>query len=325
MLASNRRFFVRLCAATALTALAWSAGPAQAEVKGLELIAPTSPGGGWDQTARAMQEVLLAEKLASGVQVVNLPGGSGTIGLAQFITTKKRTPTLMVGGFGQVGGVIINKAPVTLDQVTPLARLIGEADVVVVPAESDIQTMGDLVAKLKADPAAVSWAGGTAGNADHVLVGLIAKAVGVDPTKLNYVAHAGGGEQLSTILGGHTTAGVSGWQEFSSMIGSGKLRALAVSSPERLAGVDVPTLQETGVDTSLVNWRSVFAPPNVDEADMKAYSDMVAQMVASPAWKEALAKRGWLDFYLPPDQFGPFLKQEQARIAAILQDLGLAN
>ena len=135
--------------------------------------------------------------------------------------------------------------------------------------------MADLVAKLKADPGSVSWGGGSAGGTDQILVGLIAKAVGVDPTKLNYIAHSGGGEAMASILGGHVTAGVNGVAELMPQIEAGKLRPLAVSAEERVQGFDVPTLKEQGIDVALTNWRGVMAPPRIKDADKKKLGEMV--------------------------------------------------
>ena len=209
-----------------------------------------------------MQTVLQENGLASGVQVQNIAGAGGTIGLAQFVTTKKRKgDAILVAGQTLQGAVITNKAPVTLDQVTPLARIVGEYEIVVVPVNSPIQTTADLVAKLKEDPGSVSWGGGSVGSTDHILAGLIMKAVGADLSKLNYIAHSGGGEALSSILGGHVTVGISGYGEFGPQVDAGKLRALAVSSEERLPGVDIPTLKEQGLDVAFFNWRGLFAPP----------------------------------------------------------------
>ena len=191
------------------SALSRSPRPASAEVDRLTLIAPANPGGGWDQTARAMQTVLQDEGLVSRVQVQNVPGAGGTIGLAQFVTTEAGKGDALLGA-GQTlqGAVITNKSAVTLDQVTPLARTVGEFEILVVPVDSPIQTLDDLVAALKADPGAVSWGGGSVGSTDHIVAGLIMKAIGADLSKLNYIAHSGGGEALTSVLGGHVTVGI---------------------------------------------------------------------------------------------------------------------
>ena len=315
-----------LSAVAGLALLLTAAGPASAQVKGLDIIAPANPGGGWDQTARAMQQALEAEKIASGVQVQNIGGAGGTIGLAQFVSSKKRKgDAVLVGGLVMVGAILTNQAPVSLDDVTPLARLTGEYEAIVVPAESPIKSMADLVAKLKENPGSVSWGGGSTGGTDHILAGLIAKAAGADPTKVNYIAHSGGGEALASILGGHVTAGVSGWQEFASQVQAGKLRALAISSDERMAGVDVPTLKEGGVDVSLVNWRGVMAPPGIRDADKKALSEAMDKMVKSAAWQETLKTRGWIDMYQPAEEFETFLKSDRAQVEGVLKDIGLVK
>jgi putative tricarboxylic transport membrane protein len=323
----SRRTLARLAAVIALAGLAGiGLDEAQAQVKGLEIVAPAGPGGGWDQTARAMQTALTEAKLASNVQVQNIPGAGGTIGLAQFVTSRKgKGDSVLVGGLVMVGAILTNKAPVTLDQVTPLARLTGEYELIVVPTDSPYATLADLVAKLNAEPGSVSWGGGSAGGTDHILAGLIAKAAGVDPTKVNYIAHSGGGEALASILGGHVTAGVSGYEEFAPQVAAGKLKALAISAPERVPGIDVPTIKEGGLDVSLVNWRGVLGPANLKDRDKKALSDMLAKMVESAAWKDTLQQRGWLDMYLPAEEFEAFLKEDRSKVETTLQEIGLVN
>jgi putative tricarboxylic transport membrane protein len=311
--------------ASAGIALGLGAAPAFAEIKGLEILAPASPGGGWDQTARAMQAALQQEGLASGIQVTNIPGAGGTVGLAQFVTGKGRGDAIMITGLIMVGAILTNKAPVTLDAVTPLARLTGEYELIAVPTGSPIRSMADLVAKLKADPGSVSWGGGSAGGLDHILTGLVARAVGVDPTRINYIAHSGGGEAMSSILGGHVTAGVSGVAELMPQVEAGKLRALAVSSEKRIPGIDVPTLKEQGVDVALTNWRGVMARRQLRDAEKQALSEMIARMVKSSAWQDTLKARSWLDLYQPADQFAEFLKQDRGRVEGVLKEVGLVK
>lgn len=314
-----------LLAAAALGALAFAA-PASAEIGQLTLIAPANPGGGWDQTARVMQTVLQNEELAARVQVKNIPGAGGTIGLAQFVTSEAgKGDTVLVAGQTLQGAVITNKSAVNLGEVTPLARTVGEYEIVVVPVDSPIQTLDDLVAALKADPGAVSWGGGSAGSTDHILAGLIMKAVGADLTKLNYIAHSGGGEALTSVMGGHVTVGVSGYGEFGPQVVSGKLRALAVSSEARLPGVDIPTLKEQGLDVAFFNWRSLFAAPDVPAEDLAALEQAVAAMVESQEWKDTIAERQWTDLYQPAAEFATFLAEDRVVMEGILTDLGLAN
>lgn len=319
---TRRSLSLLAAAAIAATGLALPAS-AQAKLESLEILAPSSPGSGYDQLARTVQQVLQSDGLVPSVEVVNAAGGGGTVGLAQFVTTRPRQPAAMIVGFALVGGILTTGSAVTLDAVTPVARLMGEQDVIVVPANSDIKTMDDLVAALKAAPNDVSWAGGSIGGFDHVTAGLFANAVGVDPTQINYVVHAGGGEVLASVLGGHTDLGISGYEEFRAQIESGDLIALGVSGDERIPGVDVPTFKEAGVDLSVVNWRGIVTHPDLAEEDRTALAEAITAMEASPAWDEALASRNWSDAYLPAAEFDAFLDEETARISDALRQAGV--
>ena len=292
----------------------------------LKIIAPAKPGGGWDQTARAMQEVMQSAGIAKAVTVENVAGAGGIVGLSQLADKEKgNSNVLMVNGLVMVGAILTNQSTVTLEQTTPIARLTGEYEVIVVPKASDIQNLGQLVEKLKADPASVAWGGGSAGGTDHILAGLIAQAVGADATKINYVPFSGGGEALAAIMGGHVTAGVSGLSEWIGQIQAGELRALAISSAEKVEGVDIPTLKEQGVNVDLANWRAVVAPPGIDDAGKQALAEAVDAMVKSDGWKKVLADKGWMDLYMSGDDFAKYLADENARVTAILKTLGLVS
>ena len=231
----------------------------------------------------------------------------------------------MVNGITMVGAILTNKSPVSLDQVTPIARLTGDPLVIVVPADSPHKSVKDLAAAVKADPAKVTWAGGSAGGADHILAALFTKAAGSDPGKVNYIAFSGGGEALAAILGGKVTAGISGYGEFESQIKTGKLRALAVSSGQRLAGADVPTLKEQGMDVEVVNWRAIMGAPGITAEQRKGLTDTFEKMVKSKEWAELLKARGWDDYYLSGEPFTTFLKEEQVRVAEVLRSVGLVK
>lgn len=312
---------LRILAALLATAIAVPAVAAD-----YTIIAPANPGGGWDQTARTMQTVLQDENISSSVQVQNVPGAGGTIGLAQFAGQSKGRPdALIVGGYVMVGAILTNNAPVTLKDVTPIARLTGEYEAIVVPAASDIKTIDELVAKLKADPGAVSWAGGSAGGTDHIGVGMIAKAAGVDPTRVNYIAYSGGGEAMAAILGNQVTAGISGLGEFISQVQAGTLRLLAVTAPERIEGVDAPTLKEAGLDVELQNWRMVAAAPGLSAEQTAAVTADIEKMAQSQAWQDQLAAKGWADTFLAGEAFQAQLDKDIAATEAILKDIGLVK
>jgi putative tricarboxylic transport membrane protein len=273
-----------------------------------------------------MQTALQQEKIAGNVQVQNVPGAGGTIGLAQFASQSAGNPNaLLVGGYVMVGAILTNKSPVSLNEVEPIARLTGEYEAIVVPAESPLKTMGDLVDALKKDPGSVSWAGGSAGGTDHIAVGLIAKAAGVDPTKINYIAFSGGGEALAAILGNQVTAGISGYGEFESQVKSGTLRLLAVSSAEKIAGVEAPTLKEGGLDVVVQNWRMVAAAPGLSAEQKAAVTADIEKMVKSASWQETLKTKGWQDTYLSGDAFKEQLAKDVSATETILKEIGLVQ
>jgi putative tricarboxylic transport membrane protein len=302
-------------------ALSLAAGIAAAQPS-LKMMIPANPGGGWDQTGRNLAAAMQSAKLVSGVQFDNKGGAAGTIGLAQFVNSAKGDPNaVMIGGMVMVGGIILNKSAVNLSQVTPIARLTSEWEVIVVPANSPHKTMGDLVKAFKADPGKVSWGGGSAGGTDHILVGLIAKEVGVQPAKVNYVPFKGGGEAVAAILGGHVTAGVSGLGEFAEQIKAGKMRALAQSSPKKLEGI--ASLKEQGINVELGNWRGVFGGPGISPQQRDALVKLVQSATQTPAWKATLEKLGWEPWFLGGEAYAKFLKEDEQRIAGIIESLGL--
>jgi putative tricarboxylic transport membrane protein len=319
----NRRIFT---AAITLAAVLSTPVMAQAPLDQLKITAPAAPGGGWDGASRSLQQVLTATGAAKTVQVVNVPGAGGTVGLAQFVTNAKGDGTqLMTMGITMVGAILTSKSAINLDAVTPIARMTGDALVIVVPANSPLKTMKDLAAALKTDTSKVVWAGGSAGGADHILAGLVAKAAGGDASKLNYVPFSGGGEALAEMLGGRVTAGVSGYNEFESQIKAGKLRALGMSTSKRMAGVDVPTIKEQGLDVELVNWRGIVAPPGITPAQKAALSAAITKALKSDEWAKVMKARGWDDAYLGADEFAAFLKADQVRVKDVLTQIGLVK
>ncbi|MBB3936893.1 Bug family tripartite tricarboxylate transporter substrate binding protein [Aureimonas phyllosphaerae] len=297
-----------------------------AQAPAYEIMAPASPGGGWDQTARAMQNVLQETKLASNVQVVNVPGAGGTIGLAQFVSTKSGNPNaLLVGGYVMVGAILTNKSPVTLDQVTPLARLTGEDEAIVVPASSPYQTIADLAKAMKENPGAVAIAGGSAGGTDHIAAGLLAQAVGADPKAINYIAFSGGGEALAAILGQQVAAGISGYGEFESQVKAGTLRLLATTGGQRVPGSEAPTLKEAGIDMELQNWRMVAGAPGLTADEQAATIANMQKMVDSPEWKAVLERNNWQNTFLAGDAFKTELAKNIEDTKEVLTAIGLVQ
>jgi len=288
----------------------------------LDIMAPADPGGGWDSTARAMQAVL-DPVIEGSVEVTNVPGAGGTIGLAEFAGQSGSGSDLMVMGSVMVGAIITNDSPVTLEEVTPIASLTTEYLAVVVPADSDYETFEDLVADFQEDPRSISWGGGSAGGTDHQLVALIGQAAGVDPGDINYVAHAGGGEALASLLSGAVSAGVSGISEFRDQVDAGELRYLAVSSAEPLDGVESPTIVDSGIDVTLSNWRGVVAPADLSDDDRASLLSTIDTMVNSEEWAAELERNGWESFYQSGDSFAEFLVEQSAQTEVVLAEIGL--
>ena len=291
----------------------------------LQIMAPADPGGGWDSTSRAMQPVL-EEVGGVGAEVYNVGGAAGTIGLAQFAEETTGDPhQLMVMGLVMVGGIVTNESTVTLEDVTPIASLTSEQEAIVVPAESEYETLEQLVEAWIADPTSISWGGGSAGGTDHILVGLLAQAAGVEPSDINYVPHDGGGPLKSALLSNAVTAGVSGVGEFADQVEAGDLRWLAVSGETAPEGLDAPTIADSGYDVVLENWRGVMGAPDLSDADRAAVVGLITEMHDSDAWQTALEENGWGDFFKAGDEFETFLGEEKTRVEAVLAEIGLTG
>ena len=321
----SKRQFLALGAAAGVQ-WAW---PVQAQytplIDKLNMFVPAAPGGGWDSTARAIERAAKASGLVGQVQFENVGGAGGMVGLPRFVNQRKgQGHTLMIGGSVMIGAGIANKSPVTIKNVTPIARLTEEAGVIVVPTGGKIKTWKELEAALKANPKAVSVAGGSAGGTDHLIWGMLIKALGKNPREAAYVAFAGGGPANAALLGNQVVAGISGYSEFEEQIKANRLIPLAVSGKRRIAGVNVPTLLELGVDVSESNWRGVFAPPGLTDAQRNTMLDFISKVNVSPAWKQELETRKWSDAFLTERPFERELASDIAAKEVLMKELGLA-
>ena len=321
----RREFNRNALAATLAAGAGFAARPAFAQSLGtLKMMVPANPGGGWDQTGRALANAMQAEGVIKGAQFENKGGAGGTLGLSQFINSNKGDGSaLMMGGMVMVGGIILSKSQVDLSMVTPIARLTTEPVVIVVPASSPHKTLADLMKQFKANPGSVSWGGGSAGGTDHILAGLIAQAIGADTTKVNYVPFKGGGEAIAAIIGGHVTAGVSGLGEFAEQIKGKRMRALAVSAETAVDGIG--SLKEQGVDVVLGNWRGCFGAPGISDTQRDALVAAVKKATESKAWQDSLAKFGWTPWFLGGPEYKAFIDQDIKRIGGMLTSLGLVK
>jgi putative tricarboxylic transport membrane protein len=291
---------------------------------GVKMMIPANPGGGWDTTGRALGKALQESGAASTVTYDNKGGAAGALGLAQFVNGSKGDGNaMMVMGAVMLGGLITGKPPVSLSQATPIARLTSEFNVFVLPANSPFKTMKDVIAQLKKDPGSVKWGGGSRGSTEHIAAAMIAREVGVDPSKINYVAFRGGGEATAAILGGNVTVGGSGYSEFAEYIAAGKMKALAVTSDTRLKGVDVPTLKEQGVNVVIGNWRGVYGAPGITAEQRKALTEMILKAVKSKSWLEASDKNNWTPALLTGPAFDKFVDDDFAALRATMVKSGM--
>ena len=313
-------FLKSLAAMAAVGALPMSVRASGANLK---MMIPANPGGGWDSTGRALGKAL-QEAGAASVSYENKGGAAGAIGLAQFANGSKGDPNaVMVMGAVMLGGIITGKPPVSLSQATSIARLTSEYNVFVLPANSPFKTMKDVVEQMKKDPGSVKWGGGSRGSTEHIAAAMIAREVGVDPSKINYVAFRGGGEATAAILGGNVTIGGSGYSEFAEYIKADKMRAVAVTSDARLKGVDVPTLKEQGINVVIGNWRGVYGAGGITPDQRKALAEMVVKATKTKAWAESLEKNNWTPALLTGPAFEKFVDDEFASLRAVMAKSGM--
>ncbi|MCV7194569.1 Bug family tripartite tricarboxylate transporter substrate binding protein [Mycolicibacterium brumae] len=291
------------------------------------LIAPAAAGGGWDLVAREAQQALRTDGIVNNVQVVNVPGAGGTIGLSQLSRLDGDGTTMMVTGTVMLGGIARNHSEITLADTTPIARLAEDFDVFVVSADSPFQTFEDFLAAWKEHPEGMPIGGGSAGGVDHLIVGQLARAAGIDMNRIRYSAYAGGGELTINLLStahGTPNVGVSGFNDFRDMLADGKLRPLMVVAPDRLEGLEAPTAAEAGYPAvDLVNWRGMVAPPGLTPEQQTELIGIVTEMTGTEHWEAVVKRNRWKESFLTGDEFGKFLVEEQQRISTLVTELGL--
>ncbi|GAA1327774.1 tripartite tricarboxylate transporter substrate binding protein [Leucobacter albus] len=286
----------------------------------LTIVAPAAAGGGWDTVAREMQQAQRANGLTANVQVVNMPGAGGTIALGNLTRMEGRANTMLVGGTGLLAATIQYDSAATLDDVTPLAVLFDEYDVLVVPADSPYETLDDLVAAWQADPKSVPWTGG--GSFDQLVVTDLALAAGIDPIDTTYISSDGGGEAVAALLNGTAQAAAGGYPDNIDQIESGRLRALALIAEEPVDGIDIPTAREQGYDVTLANWRMLAAPAAITEEETAQLTALIEDSVATPEWQAAVGRYHWSEHFIVGANVAEFLTTERDRIARLYEEMG---
>lgn len=286
----------------------------------LTIIAPAAAGGGWDTVAREMQQAQRANGLAANVQVVNMPGAGGTIALGNMSRLEGRANTMLVGGTGLLAATIQYDSAATLEDVTPLAILFEEYDVIVVPADSPFDTLGDLVSAWQEDPGAIPWTGG--GSFDQLVVTDLALAAGIDPVYTTYISSDGGGEAVAALLNGTAKAATGGYPDNIDQIESGRLRALAIVAEEPIPGIDIPTAREQGFDITLANWRMLAAPAGITEDETAELTALVQDTLATPEWASAVQRYYWIEQVMTGPDVAAFLADERSRITRLYEEMG---
>jgi len=296
--------------------------------KTIDIMAPAATGGGFDTTARLVQRALTEEKLVSqNVTVSNVPGSGGVVGMSQLLKNSKgNSHALIVVGRVTVGNQVIGKSETKVSQLTPIARLMAESEVIVTPKDSPFKTIKDVIEALKKDVNGIKIAGGSAGGADHELGALLVKAAGGDVKAWkSYVPFAGGGEAAAAIIGGQVQIGISGFGEFKGQIDSGNMKALAVSADQPLAAAKtIPTLKSQGYDITLLNWRLLAAPAEIPVGDLAQLKTLAQKVHGSKTWQDFATKNDWFDNFTTTD-LTAFVTSEERALTTILTDLGLVK
>ncbi|AQT79739.1 C4-dicarboxylate ABC transporter substrate-binding protein [Mycolicibacterium litorale] len=290
----------------------------------LRMMVPNSPGGGYDLTARTAVKIMEDQDITGRVEVFNVLGAGGTVAMARLMNERGNDDLMMTMGLGVVGATYTNGSKVKASDATALARLIEDPGAIIVPADSPFTTIADFVAAWKDDPSKITIGGGSSpGGPDHLFPMELAKAVGVEPKRVNFVTYDGGGDLLTALLGKKITVGTSSPGELIDQIEAGQLRVLAVSSEKRVEGVDAPTLTESGIGLTFANWRGVLAPPGISDTAKQQMVKALEEMHGTQQWKDALVKNGWTDAFLTGADFEKFITDQDHRVSSTLTELGL--
>ena len=328
-LTSRERTRIVLLAVLALALLTSACGVTRggddADSRRIRMMIPNSPGGGYDLTGRTAAHVMEEQDITGRFEITNVIGASGTVAMQRILNESGSEDLIMSMGLGVVGATYTFDSEARVSDATPIARLIEEQEAIVVPADSPYKDLDDFLKAWKADPKGIPVGGGSApGGPDHLFPMQLAKAIGIDPTEVNYISYDGGGPLTSALLGEKIAVGTTGLSEFEGQIEDGTLRVLAVSGKERLDGVDAPTVKESGIDLVFTNWRGILAPPGLSDDERAELTSLVEEMHGTKAWKDALESNGWIDAFATGEEFEKFLRAQDKRVETTLKELGLA-
>ena len=297
--------------------------------RNIEVVVGSTPGTGTDRTARLIQKIWQEQKvMTTPITVVNKPGGGGAVSWAYLGPKAGDGHFLLVTSYNLVTNHITGRSTVKYTDFTPISLLISEYIGFAVKADSPYKTMADLARTLKEDAGTVTvGTSSSAGGANHIAVGLLAKAAGADVKKLKVVIYSGGGEALAAVLGGHVTVWVNSASSIAAPYAAGTIRPLAIASPQRLPGAlaNLPTARESGLNVIADNWRLVIAPKGLSAPQIAYWDNAFKALTQSKEWNDDLAAAQMSNSYRNSADTTRYVAAEYGDIKDILTELGLAK
>jgi putative tricarboxylic transport membrane protein len=323
------RYMAVLAACAAITGAGSEALAQWKPEKTIEIIAPSGPGGTTDRTARVVAKILLDHKLVDvPINVVNKPGGSGTIGLNYLNQHPGDGHYMIVATTGSISNHILGLIPYNHTAFSPLAMLFEEYLGVNVLAESSIKSGRDLVDRLKKAPDAVSFGISTSlGGANHTTLLTCLRAGGVDIKRLKAAVFPGGSSTTTALLGGHVDVINTGLGNMVAHLRTGKLRTIAVSSPKRMWGdfAAMPTWREQGVPADSSSWRGLMGPKGMTAQQIAYWDKVLTAMAATEDWKKEMEENFWVNGYVNAQAAKKRLDEEYTEYQVVLTEVGLAK
>ncbi len=294
-----------------------------------ECIAPANPGGGWDFTCRTIGKIMYdIGAVSEPIQVTNMAGGGGGIAYSHVVNERNTDEELIVAASSATATRLAQNAyaGMTADQVRFLGSIGADPGVIVVAKDSPFQSLNDLIDAVKADPSAITFAGGSAaGGFDHLKVLMALGRAGYnDAQSVKYVSLDGGADAITQTIGGFTQAMTGDISEVVGFLKSGDVRVIAAFTEERIPGFeDIPTAKEQGIDVVAVNWRGLYVPKGISDAAYKKWSDALAKVAASPEWADAMKANGLAPFTKVGDEFQNYLANVMKEIQDLSKEIGI--